>query len=52
MYTHSHLRYGEAMSDIGEFDALWEALLVANPIAVTDELPTCLAEAAERVFQL
>jgi 1,2-beta-oligoglucan phosphorylase len=39
MYTHSHLRYGEAMSDVGEFDALWEALLVANPIAVTDELP-------------
>ncbi len=39
MYTHSHLRYGEAMSDIGEFGALWEALLVANPIAVTDELP-------------
>jgi cellobiose phosphorylase len=39
MYTHSHLRYGEAMSDIGEFDALWEALSVANPIAVTDELP-------------
>jgi 1,2-beta-oligoglucan phosphorylase len=38
MYTHSHLRYGEAMSDIGEFSALWEALLVANPIAVTDEL--------------
>ena len=39
MYTHSHLRYGEAMSDIGEFAALWQALLVANPIAVTDELP-------------
>jgi 1,2-beta-oligoglucan phosphorylase len=38
MYTHSHLRYGEAMSDIGEFAALWEALLVANPIAVTDRL--------------
>jgi cellobiose phosphorylase len=38
MYTHSHLRYGEAMSDIGEFADLWEALLVANPIAVTDEL--------------
>jgi cellobiose phosphorylase len=38
MYTHSHLRYGEAMSDIGEFVALWEALLVANPIAVTDQL--------------
>jgi 1,2-beta-oligoglucan phosphorylase len=39
MYTHSHLRYGEAMSDLGEFESLWEALLVANPIAVTDELP-------------
>ena len=39
MYTHSHLRYGEAMSDIGEFAALWQALLVANPIAVTNELP-------------
>ncbi|HEY1862565.1 MAG TPA: cellobiose phosphorylase [Roseiarcus sp.] len=39
MYTHSHLRYGEAVSDTGDFDALWEALLVANPIAVTDELP-------------
>ena len=39
MYTHSHLRYGEAMSDIGEFAALWQALLIANPIAVTDELP-------------
>ena len=38
MYTHSHLRYGEAMSDIGEFARLWEALLVANPIAVTDRL--------------
>ena len=39
MYTHSHLRYGEAVSDMGEFESLWEALLVANPIAVTDKLP-------------
>ena len=51
MYTHSHLRYGEAMSDIGEFAALWEALMVANPIAVTDELTECVAEAAQRLFQ-
>ena len=51
MYTHSHLRYGEAMSDIGEFDALWEALMVANPIAVTDELPECVPAAAQRLFQ-
>ena len=39
MYTHSHLRYGEAMSDLGEAEALWEALTIANPIAVTDRLP-------------
>jgi cellobiose phosphorylase len=39
MYTHSHLRYAEAMSVLGEAEALWKALLVANPIAVTDRLP-------------
>jgi 1,2-beta-oligoglucan phosphorylase len=39
MYVHSHLRYAEAMSALGESEALWDALLVANPIAVTDRLP-------------
>jgi cellobiose phosphorylase len=38
MYVHAHLRYGEAMAVLGEADALWEALQVANPIAVTDRL--------------
>jgi cellobiose phosphorylase len=38
MYTHSHLRYAEAMSDLGEAQALWDGLAVANPIAVTDRL--------------
>jgi cellobiose phosphorylase len=38
MYTHSHLRYAEAMSMLGESEALWNALMVANPIAVTDRL--------------
>ncbi|HXW19908.1 MAG TPA: cellobiose phosphorylase, partial [Roseiarcus sp.] len=38
MYVHSHLRYAEAMAVLGESRALWEALLVANPIAVTDRL--------------
>ena len=38
MYVHAHLRYGEAMAALGEADALWEALQVANPIAVTDRL--------------
>ena len=39
MYVHSHLRYAEAMSVLGVREALWDALLVANPIAVTDRLP-------------
>jgi len=38
MYVHAHLRYAEAMSLIGDQAALWDALMVANPIAVTDRL--------------
>jgi 1,2-beta-oligoglucan phosphorylase len=38
MYVHAHLRYGEAMAVLGEADALWEALQVANPITVTEHL--------------
>jgi 1,2-beta-oligoglucan phosphorylase len=38
MYVHSHLRYAEAMSVLHESEALWNALMVANPIAVTDRL--------------
>jgi cellobiose phosphorylase len=39
MYVHAHLRYGEAMAVLGEPDALWEALEVANPVAVTERVP-------------
>lgn len=38
MYVHAHLRYGEALAALGEADALWEALLIVNPIAVTERL--------------
>ena len=38
MYVHAHLRYAEAMSAVGDREALWEALIVANPIAVTETL--------------
>jgi cellobiose phosphorylase len=38
MYVHAHLRYGEAMAVLGEADALWQALQVANPITVTEHL--------------
>jgi cellobiose phosphorylase len=39
MYAHAHLRYGEALAALGEAEALWEALQVVSPIAVTDRLP-------------
>ena len=39
MYVHAHLRYGEALAALGDAEALWEALQVVNPIAVTDRLP-------------
>ena len=38
MYVHAHLRYCEALAVLGEADALWEALLLVSPIAVTDRL--------------
>jgi 1,2-beta-oligoglucan phosphorylase len=38
MYTHAHLRYAQAMGVLGEASELWEALLVANPISVTERL--------------
>jgi cellobiose phosphorylase len=38
MYVHSHLRHAEAMAALGESQALWDALIVVNPIAVTDRL--------------
>ncbi|MDQ6868734.1 MAG: cellobiose phosphorylase [Pseudomonadota bacterium] len=44
MYVHVHLRYAEAMAVLGETEALWDALQLANPIAVTDRL----AQAAPR----
>ncbi|WP_156898242.1 GH36-type glycosyl hydrolase domain-containing protein [Methylocapsa acidiphila] len=39
MYVHAHLRYAEAMAALGDQDAVWDALQLANPIAATDRLP-------------
>jgi cellobiose phosphorylase len=38
-YVHAHLRYAEAMAMLGRADDLWRALLVVNPIAVTELVP-------------
>ena len=35
-YVHAHLRYAEALAVMGCADELWRALLVVNPIAVTE----------------
>lgn len=50
MYVHAHLRYGEAMAVLGEADALWEALQVANPIAVTERLAHALPRQRNAFF--
>jgi cellobiose phosphorylase len=38
MYTHAHLRYAQAMALLGEAQEMWDALLLVNPIAVTERL--------------
>jgi len=39
MYTHAHLRYAQAMAVLGDAQELWDALLLVNPIAVTERVP-------------
>jgi 1,2-beta-oligoglucan phosphorylase len=34
-YVHAHLRYAEAMARVGDAEALWWALQVANPVGLT-----------------
>ena len=51
MYVHAHLRYGEAMAVLGEAEALWEALRVVNPVAVTERRRQRFAAPAQRLFQ-
>jgi len=50
MYVHAHLRHAEAMGVLGEDEALWSALLLANPIAVTDRLPHASARQRNTYF--
>jgi cellobiose phosphorylase len=50
MYVHAHLRYAEAMAILGDAEALWEALQLANPIAVTDHLAQALPRQRNAYF--
>jgi CRISPR-associated protein Csx3 len=38
-YVHAHLRYAEAMAKVGDADALWWALQVANPVGLRAVVP-------------
>jgi 1,2-beta-oligoglucan phosphorylase len=38
MYVHAHLRYCEALAIDGDAAAVWDALSLINPIAVTEQL--------------
>jgi 1,2-beta-oligoglucan phosphorylase len=40
MYTHAHLRQAQAWAVCSRAQELWEALLLANPVAVTERLPS------------
>ncbi|HVH04736.1 MAG TPA: hypothetical protein VNE71_01920, partial [Myxococcota bacterium] len=39
MYTHAHLRYAEALADLGDPDAFFHALRQANPVGLRDAVP-------------
>ncbi|MEP6752148.1 MAG: hypothetical protein ABI959_05335 [Candidatus Dormiibacterota bacterium] len=40
MYTHAHLRYAEALARHGDARGLLEALALANPIGMTERVPS------------
>jgi cellobiose phosphorylase len=50
MYVHAHLRYAEAMAVLGDADALWDALLLANPVSLMDRLPQAMLRQRNTYF--
>jgi CRISPR-associated protein Csx3 len=38
-YVHAHLRYAEAAAKVGDAEALWWALQVANPVGLSEVVP-------------
>jgi cellobiose phosphorylase len=39
MYMHAHLRWAEAMAHLGDGEAAWRALSMANPVGLRDAVP-------------
>jgi cellobiose phosphorylase len=57
MYTHAHLRYCEALGRVGEAQRLWDGLLLAVPLGLSDRVPlarprqtTCYYSSSDAVF--
>jgi 1,2-beta-oligoglucan phosphorylase len=50
MYVHAHLRYAEALAAVGEADALWDALHVANPVSVTERVRNAMPRQRNAYF--
>jgi CRISPR-associated protein Csx3 len=49
-YVHAHLRYAEAVAKVGDADALWWALQVANPVGLVNVVPHASARQSNVYF--
>jgi CRISPR-associated protein Csx3 len=50
MYTHAHLRYAEALARVGDADGLLAALAQANPMGMTERVPSARARQATTYY--
>ena len=57
MYTHAHLRYCEALGRVGEAQRLWDGLLLAVPLGLSERVlvarprqTTCYYSSSDAVF--
>ena len=51
LYVHAHLRYAEAMAQLGRADDLLQALLVANPILLSESVTNAAPRQSIEPFQ-
>jgi cellobiose phosphorylase len=58
MYTHAHLRYAQALAHLGEAERFFHALCQANPIGITELVPSatprqanCYYSSSDAAFQ-
>ena len=49
-YVHAHLRYAQAMAVLGDAQALWTALQLANPVGLREVLPQAGLRQANAYF--